>query len=245
MSIDCKTHPLDVFLLGRSHFADALALQRKLVYDAEEEQRAYLVLCEHPPLISIGRSGSRAHIKPDEDELNRIGLERVWVNRGGGCVLHLPGQIAGYAVVPLEPLGMTLGAYVEALHDVLIETLAEFDLSGKRVEGAGGVFIGKERTATVGVAVNRWIAYHGFILNVGPYLAPLRLLDEPGPSGERLAQTSMEAKRGRPAPDAKVRESLIRSLSARLGLEHQNIFTRHPLVGRKVRPNAAFAATRS
>ena len=88
--------------------------------------------------------------------------------------------------------------------------------------------------ATVGVAVNRWIAYHGVTLNVGPYLGSFDLLDEPGVGPFPLRQTSMEARRQRPAPMPKVREALMRRIEGVFGLEQHHVYTNHPLIRRKV-----------
>src|SRR5262245_32425790 len=104
--------PLEVYLLGLTPFDDAQRLQRRLVYDIGETGGGALILCEHPPTISVGRSGSRAHIAADDEELNDLFIRSHWVNRGGGCVLHLPGQLAAYLILPLEPLRLTLGAYL-------------------------------------------------------------------------------------------------------------------------------------
>lgn len=230
--------PLQTYLLGLVELEDVLALQRRLVYDLGESRGAALILCEHPPTITVGRSGSRAHIAVDDDELKHRGIQSVWINRGGGCVLHMPGQLAGYLVIPLAPLGMNLFGYLDRLHQALISLLDEFELPGARRDEQGGVYYGNTRIASVGVAVNRWIAYHGFTLNVSTYLEPYEeLLDEPGPRGShsRLRQTSMEARRQRPAPMPMVREAVIRQVEAAFGLEQQHVYTQHPLIRRKVR----------
>jgi lipoyl(octanoyl) transferase len=229
----CST--LEVYLLGLVDFEDAQQLQRRLVYDAGDHGGGTLVLCEHPPTISVGRSGSRAEIAPDDEVLKGLGIKVHWVNRGGGCVLHLPGQLAAYLVLPLGPLGLDLRRYLDGLHAALVGVLDEFDLRGAIRPGKGGVFLGEARVASVGVAVSRWIAYHGITLNVGPYLEPFRLLDERGLSGRPVRQTSMEASRQRPAPMPKVREALIRRLERVFGLERHHVFTHHPLIRRKVR----------
>lgn len=231
--------PLETYLLGLVDFDDALRLQRRLVYDLGEsgEGGGALVLCEHPPTISVGRSGSRAHILADDQELRDRDLPVRWVNRGGGCVLHLPGQLAAYLMLPMAPLGLDLRGYLDRLHAALIATLSEFDLAGTTRPDAPGVFLGNARVASVGVSVSRWIAYHGLTLNVGPYLAPFDLLDEPDPAGGTIHQTSMEARRQRPAPMAKVRESLIRQVEATFGLQQHHVYTQHPLIRRKARPH--------
>src|SRR4051794_23321073 len=131
--------PLEIYLLGLVDFEDVQRLQRRLVYDLGEGGGGALVLCEHPPTISVGRSGSRAHIRADDDELRERAIRVHWVNRGGGCVLHLPGQVVGYLALPLRPLGLDLRGYLDRLHEAIIATLAEFDLRGTSRPDAAGV----------------------------------------------------------------------------------------------------------
>jgi lipoyl(octanoyl) transferase len=225
--------PLEVYLLGTVDFDEVQTLQRRLVYDLGERPGAALILCEHPPTIGVGRSGSRAHIRADDDELRSMGLPVRWVNRGGGCVLHLPGQLVAYLILPLPAFGLDLKRYVDGLHRLLIDVLAEFDLTGTTRPNAPGIFLGTgtNRVATIGVAVGRWIASHGFTLNVGSYLGPFRLIDEP--SVPAIRATSMEAWRQRPTPMAKVREAVIRRVETAFGVERHHIYTSHPLIRRK------------
>jgi lipoyl(octanoyl) transferase len=229
--------PLEVYLLGLVDFEEVQQLQRRLVYDLGDSGGASLVLCEHPPTISVGRSGSRLHITADDAELRGMGIKVHWVNRGGGCVLHLPGQIAIYFALPLAPRGLDLKCYLEGLHAALAGVLADFDLKGTCRPDAAGVFLGGARVASVGVAVNRWIAYHGATLNVGPAMEAFALLAEPGPGAGAglLRQTSMEARRQRPAPMSRVRETLIHQLESVFALERHHVYTDHPLIRRKVR----------
>jgi lipoyl(octanoyl) transferase len=235
--------PLEIYLLGLVDFDDIQQLQRRLVYDLGEHSPptgGALVLCEHPPTISVGRSGSRAHILADDEELRSRRVAVRWVNRGGGCVLHLPGQLSGYLALPIDRPELGLRGYLDGLHRMLVAVLAEFDLPGSTIPGQAGVFLGNARVASVGVAVNRWIAYHGFTLNVSTYLEPFELIDEPAPGCSRLPlrQTSMESRRQRPAPMAKVREAVIRQLEAVFGLERHHLYTHHPLIRRKVGTHA-------
>ena len=234
--------PLEIYLLGLVDFDDIQQVQRRLVYDLGEQDQGggSLILCEHPPTISVGRSGSRAHILLDDEELRGRGVAVRWVNRGGGCVLHLPGQLAGYLALPLARSGLDVRNYLDGLHRVLVDVLGEFDLDGSTHPDRPGVFLGNARVASVGVAVNRWIAYHGFTLNVSTFLEPFEALDEPGPRPGRpsLRQTSMESRRQRPAPMAKVREAVIRRVEEVFGLERHHLYTHHPLIRRKVGTHA-------
>jgi lipoyl(octanoyl) transferase len=239
--------PLEVYLLGLVDFAEVQQLQRRLVYDLGERGGASLVICEHPPTISVGRSGSRLHINPDDAELNSLGIKVHWVNRGGGCILHLPGQLAAYFALALEPRSLNLQRYLDALHAAIIRVLDEFDLKGSCRPGVPGIFLGDARVATVGIAVNRWIAYHGLTLNVGPFLPWFHLIAEPGLNSSAgngngnghghapLRQTSMEARRQRLAHPRHRRGALVRQLEAVFGLERHHVFTDHPLIRRKVR----------
>jgi lipoyl(octanoyl) transferase len=230
--------PLEVFLLGETPLDEILRLQRQLIYDQGERAGGALILCEHPPTITVGRSGSRAHITLDDEELRESRLSVRWINRGGGCILHLPGQIAGYLVLGLDSLELNLGRYLELLTEILIDTLAEFDLHARTWPERPGIFLNHSRVASVGIALTRGITYHGFTLNVGTYLSPFSLLEEPGLEGRPLRQTSMEAQRQRAASMPKVRESLMRNVEFRLGLERHHVYTDHPLIRPKVRAHA-------
>jgi lipoyl(octanoyl) transferase len=231
--------PLEVFTLGLVDFTEVQRLQRRIVYDlGEGENGAVLVLCEHAPTISVGRSGSRAHIVPDDETLQAMGISVHWINRGGGCVLHLPGQLAAYIALPLARFGLTLQGYLDGLHAAIQGVLDEFDLEGTTRADLSGVFSGPARIATVGVAVNRYIAYHGLTLNVGPYLDLFDVLDEPGICQSSLRYTSMESRRQRHTSMSKVREALIRNLEEVFQLKQHHVYTKHPLIQRKVLSHA-------
>lgn len=240
--------PLEVYLLGTIDFDEAQQFQRRLVYDlgdAEQGAGGALILCEHPPTISVGRLGSRAHILPDDAELRAQGLRVRWVNRGGGCVLHLPGQLVGYLVLPLERAGQTVQGFVDGIHRVLLGVLSEFDLAGTLGPDPAepGVFLGGSRVASVGVAVNRWIGYHGFTLNVATFLEPFDLIDDAPPGSKRsrergpTRQTSMESWRQRPAPMPRVREAVIRHVEEVFGLARHHVYTDHPTLRAKAGPH--------
>jgi lipoyl(octanoyl) transferase len=225
---------LETYLLGHVDFLEVQSLQRRLVYELGERGGACLILCEHPPTISVGRSGSRAHLVPDDDSLRGMGIGVHWINRGGGCVLHLPGQISAYLAMPLRPPLLTLSSYLTGLEQTILGVLDEFMLRGVVRPDHAGVFLGRARVASMGVAVNRWIAYHGFSLNVGPCLDLFDIIDEPGLDRLPLRQTSMESRLQRHIPMSRVREAIIRHLQRVFRLERHHLYTCHPLIRRKV-----------
>src|SRR3954447_15489168 len=149
MSFPPPPPPLEIYLLGLVDFEEAQQLQRRMVYDLGERGGASLVLCEHPPTISVGRSGSRNHIAADDSTLRDMGFKVHWVNRGGGCILHLPGQLAAYLALPLAPPVLNVQHYLDGLHTAIIQVLNEFDLTGSRNPLLPGVFHTGARLATV------------------------------------------------------------------------------------------------
>ncbi len=222
---------LEVRLLGTVDFESAQFLQDRCVYDisGRTDRFGSLFLCEHPPLITVGRTGSRAHILLEQKELATRGLQVRWLNRGGGCLVHAPGQLAIYPVIPLQRLGLSLCDYRAALIGSVLDLCGELEIAAWPVErncgvaGRGGAF------AFVGAAVKRWIAYQGLFVNVNPLLQTQRLVSI---GGNNLRPTSLEAVRGRTIAMSAVRESLIRNLTRRLGYAEYQIFTGHPLLVR-------------
>lgn len=238
MTIPPPKPPLEIYLLGAVDFGEVQQLQRRLVYEHGGRGGATLLLCEHPPTLSVGRTGSRAHIAADDSALASMGVCTYWVNRGGGCILHLPGQIAGYFIAPLGEQSTAAMRHVERLERVLLGVIDEFELRAEVRPDPYGVFLGAARVASIGVAVSRGIAYHGFTLNVGPYLDLFDVIVEPGPSGAPLRQTSMESRRQRPALMPKVREALVRQTERVFELDRHHLYTHHPRLRRKVLTHA-------
>lgn len=146
--------------LGRTRYLDAHRLQQELV---ERRLRGEigdtLLLTEHEPVITVGRGVDRA-------DLSTATLPIVDVERGGEATYHGPGQLVGYPIVLLEPGRRDLHRYLRDLEEVVIGVLADVGLDGERKSGFTGVWVGGRKIASIGVAVRRWVAWHGFALNV-------------------------------------------------------------------------------
>jgi lipoyl(octanoyl) transferase len=231
---------LDVRLLGTVDFDSALFLQERFVYDisGRDDHFGGLLLCEHPPLITVGRSGSRAHIRVEQKDLAAQRLDVRWLNRGGGCLLHAPGQLAVYPILPLDRLGLGLAEYRSRLVDAVLDLCAEINVPAWSVGNSAGIAARGGQFAFIGAAVKRWVAYHGLFINVQPYMPMQRFV---APSANGMKSTSLEAVRGRATPMAAVRESLVRNLARRLGYPQYQIFTGHPLLVRTRRATNVFA----
>lgn len=222
---------LEVYLLGVVDFEAAHFLQERAVYDisGRNDRQGALFLCEHPPMITVGREGSRAHILAEPHELNARLIELRWLNRGGGSLVHAPGQLAVYPVVPLKRLGIGLAEYRRILEEAVIDVCGEVKVPAFRRDGEPGVFSRCGQVAHVAAAVKSWVSWQGMFLNVSPS-ADLLELTRPNRSGERVS--SLAAQRQRLTSMHKVRESLVRHLAARLGYETYHLYTGHPLLKR-------------
>ncbi|HEV2946922.1 MAG TPA: lipoyl(octanoyl) transferase LipB [Gemmataceae bacterium] len=228
---------LQVYMLGLVEFEAALALQRRLVYQVTGDRNtSALILCEHPPLISVGREGSWSHLHCSPEELRARRWRVRWVNRGGGCLLHLPGQLACYPILPLDRFGLGLQTYVDRLGEVVQSLLGEFDLHGQARRDDAGVWVNGRPIAGIGVAVHDWVSYYGFSFNVNPDLQLFRLVRWGAKDAE--AMTSLEReRRGRLRPST-VRERLLEHFVARFPFSRTSLFSEHPMLARKARSDA-------
>src|SRR3984885_12454046 len=148
--------PLQVYLLGTVDFEALLRCQRRLHYEISgDRSQAALILCEHPPLITVGRHGSRAHILPEPHELQVRGWRVRWVNRAGGCWLHQPGQLCAYALLPLDRLGLTVAAYQRSLGAIVQSWLGDLGIASDWRDG--GAWVGSRVLACLGCAVRNWV----------------------------------------------------------------------------------------
>jgi lipoyl(octanoyl) transferase len=231
LSLVAADTALQAYLLGPVEFEAALVLQRLLVYQvAGDRDSAALLCCEHAPLITVGRQGSRAHILCEPEELRARRWQVRWVNRGGGCVLHLPGQLAVYPVLPLDRLGLGIQAYLDRLQGVLAAVLADFSIPAETRQGRSGLWVGGRPIAAVGVAVRQWVTYYGAVLNINPDLEPFRLVRCVG--GSEGPMTSLERERRGPLRPALVRERFLEHFAERFGFARTSLFFDHPALKR-------------
>jgi lipoyl(octanoyl) transferase len=192
--------PLLIVELGLISWAEAYALQQRIVAarKAREIDDVFL-LCEHPHVITLGRSANRANLLASEHVLRQKGVELHATNRGGDITYHGPGQIVGYPVLNLNNIKRDVGWYVRTLEEVMIRASADFGVSAFRVSEKTGIWVkagdSEEKLAAIGVHISRWVTSHGFAFNVS---TDLRYFDLIVPCGiaDRKA-TSLEKLLGR------------------------------------------------
>ncbi len=174
-----------------------------------------LVFTEHPPVFTVGlRSGAETNLVWNAEQRDRAGVALARTNRGGDITYHGPGQIVGYPIVSLDSR-RDLHGYLRFLEEVLIAALADFGLAATRRPGLTGIWLGTRKVAALGVAVRRWVAYHGFALNVDPDLAHFGGIVPCGIAAADGTVTSLAAELGRPVPLDAVKRVLAREFAAR------------------------------
>ncbi len=229
--------PVWLVNLGTVPYADALDLQHRLVAARKKgELNDTLLLLEHPPVFTLGRNGREEHILASREYLDQLGIQVFRVERGGDVTYHGPRQLVGYPILDLHTYRMDVGWYVRSLEDVLIATLKDFGLNGRRVgaEGEGrdaklvGVWIDNPSTeplirkvqpdaklAQIGARIESWITYHGFALNVDPIMQHFELIGPCGISDKPV--TSMALALGHALDMGEVRRVVARHFEDTFG----------------------------
>ena len=176
---------------GLVSYEDGLSLQKQARVLVESGQFAgILLLLEHRPVITAGRSGGRENLIASLSELQAAGVEFIESDRGGNVTCHNPGQLIGYPVLDLSHWRQDVHWYVNRLEEVLIQALATYGIIAGRKAKYTGVWVENQKIAAIGVSVRRWITGHGFALNVQNNLA---LFNAIVPCGiEEFGVTSMQ-----------------------------------------------------
>jgi lipoyl(octanoyl) transferase len=157
--------------LGRAEYLEVLDLQRTLAQLRHENQVVdTLLVVEHEPVITLGRRGNTSNILSSPEELSHLGIQVHQVERGGDVTYHGPGQVVVYPIIHLSQRDLSLRPFVHLLEETVIETLADFAIEGSRDQQHRGVWVSGLKVAALGVAIRRWVSFHGFALNVSPDL---------------------------------------------------------------------------
>ncbi len=249
---------LEAFLLGQIDFDVALTLQQWLVEQSRDRDdgQVTLLLCEHPTLITVGRGGSPGDVAMQSNLVRSRQIEVRWVNRGGGCLMHSPGQLAIYPIVPLRWHGFSVGEFLHRFQTGIIEALDDLNVPSRalpEMKGTEEVFADKSpanqkplaktssipfvgvwgrtgQLAALGIAVRHWITYYGAYLNVCPPMGLFRLV-----RSDPLRQVPMSclvAERCGPVRMAGVRSALVCRLAERFNCDRYHLYTGHPLLRR-------------
>jgi lipoate-protein ligase B len=201
-----------MYQLGLVEYGEAYRLQKKL-----HRQRLKgdipdtLLLLEHPPTVTIGRSGSLENILVSREQLIQEGISLFFIGRGGDVTYHGPGQLVGYPIMDLSRRGKDIHRYVHALEEVLLRTLKDFSIFANRDDSHAGVWVDEEEVAAIGLSIRRWVTMHGFALNVNPNLTHFSFINPCGFSDRKA--TSMSQILGREVDMEEVAKRLVAHFS--------------------------------
>jgi len=172
-------------------YGRALELQQRVA--ARRKQGLvpdHLLLLEHPHVITLGRNGHMENLLASDETLGRAGIAFYATDRGGDVTYHGPGQLVGYPILDLREWKRDVGAYVRAVEQTIIDTLADYGIAGGRIPKLTGVWVGERKIAAIGVHLSRWVTSHGFALNVSTDLSYFQYIV---PCGLTRPVTSMAA----------------------------------------------------
>lgn len=203
-------------------YAEALALQRAVakarISGAIAED--VLLLVEHPPVITLGRSSKRQHLLASPTLLAARGVELFEVERGGDVTFHGPGQVVGYPIVDLKRHKKDLHWHLRQVEEALIRALAPFGIAAERSTGQTGVWTQGRKLASIGVHVRDWVTWHGFALNVTTDMSYFDFMVPCGISGVAMTSVERELKEdGLPPP-----VDLVSDVRAQVGLAMATVF---------------------
>lgn len=207
--------------MGRMDYEPAWDLQRRIQNRLVTDKRSaeptrpehVMLLVEHPPVFTLGKSGDRGNLLASNAELHAEGATFVPIDRGGDITYHGPGQLVGYPILDLDRYWTDIHRYLRALEDVIIRTCSDFGLAAGRVEGRTGVWMtdppGDERKlCAMGIRCSRWVTMHGFALNVNTNLAHFDMIVPCGIADRGV--TSLSAELGHPLDMQDVEDAVAR-----------------------------------
>lgn len=182
--------------LGLVNFQRAWNFQKELFNEVRENYlKAALIVSQHYPVITLGRLAKKENILTPEDELRKRGIYIYEIERGGDVTYHGPGQIIAYPIFNLNYLKKDIHLFLRQLEKTVIDFLADFGIQGARYAGLTGVWIGKQKISSMGIAIKNWITFHGVSINIKKNdLDNFRLIK---PCGIEIEMTALETMLGR------------------------------------------------
>jgi lipoic acid synthetase len=197
-----------VLELGLMEYQEAYNLQRILHRQRVEGKISdVLLLLEHPPTITIGKSGTLSNVLISRERLAHEGMSLFFIDRGGDVTYHGPGQLVGYPILDLREREKDIHCYVHNLEEVILRTLRDFSIAADRDECHPGVWVNEEEIAAIGLSLRRWVSMHGFALNINIDLEYFSFINPCGFSDRRA--TSMSKILGSHVPMQEATNSLI------------------------------------
>jgi lipoate-protein ligase B len=200
--------PCRAFRLGLVEYEEALRLQINLARArALGKIGDVLLLLQHPPVMTMGKSGKDHNLIVPPALLQEKGIKVIYTDRGGDVTYHGPGQLVAYPILNIHDLGLSVPGFVTNLEEVAIRLLARYGIAAARVAKLRGVWVGPEKICSLGVHLSRWVSKHGLALNVSTDLDPFRWINPCGLTGCRI--TSIARALGEVKPMEEIEGAMI------------------------------------
>ena len=180
--------------LGRLGYGEALEMQRGIAREriSGAIPQDVLLLVEHPPVVTLGRASKEKHLVASPEFLQSKGVDLFEVERGGDVTFHGPGQLVGYPIIDLKRHRLDLHWYLRKIEEALINTLADYGITGERNTAFTGVWTRGKKIASIGVHARDWVTWHGFALNVTTDLSYFDLIIPCGIDGVVMTSIARE-----------------------------------------------------
>ncbi|MBC8045531.1 MAG: lipoyl(octanoyl) transferase LipB [Fimbriimonadaceae bacterium] len=227
--------------LGKINYQDAWNLQeqlfnavvqtkiknRELTDENKIPHQHHFLLCEHSPVITLGKNADAENILINEHFLKQHNIQKFNINRGGDVTFHGPGQIVGYPILDLDYFFTDIGKYLRCIEEIIIRTLAAYDIKGERLPGVTGVWLDPQnklkarKICAIGIRCSRWVTMHGFAFNVNTdlnyfnYIIPCGINDK--------AVTSLQKELGRETDIDEVKEIILQHFEEVFECKFQNV----------------------
>ena len=188
-----RAREVAVYELGTTSYGEVHRLQQRLQSQRREGSgRDTLLLTEHRPVFTLGRSHPVANLRVEEATVRQWGIEIVQSERGGDITYHGPGQLVAYGIVDLKAWGLGVLDYVTGLEETVKGVLADWGVRGKRDDSGRGVWVGERKIASVGLNVRRWVTMHGIALNIDPDMSHWELINPCGMPDAEMTSIATE-----------------------------------------------------
>ena len=196
--------------LGLIGYQQAYDLQTRTVQQVILNHQCTLLLCEHPPVLTLGRMSHEENILFSREAIKKKGIDIVDIDRGGDVTLHSPGQLVVYPIFDLNHFGRDLHSFLHKLEKVAIDLLRGFDIVANRFSGRTGVWVANRKIVSLGIGVRKWISYHGMGINVN---TDLNLFSVIKPCGLDVQMTSIAELKGRQMDIAQVKQRVVQEFA--------------------------------
>jgi len=212
--------------LQEEYFSNTIAIkkQNRNSHDPILTQN-HMLIVEHPPVFTLGKSGKMEHLLINEEILKAKGIDFIKTNRGGDITFHGPGQLVGYPILDLDNFFTDIHKYLRCLEEMIIKTLSDFGLNGARSDGETGVWLDLDtsfarKICAMGVRASRWVTMHGFALNINTDLSYFDYIIPCGIKGKAVTSIAKELKHE--VDTTEVKAAILKHFSEIFGVEIVN-----------------------